>query len=209
MKTILIATTNKAKLEELLMGTKLLKEIGIGIVTLNDVKIRDEPNETGKTFCENSLIKAKFYAKKTGLPTIADDGGLMIPYLNNEPGVKSRRWLGYDASDQELIDYTLKKLHGLPKEKRFAYLQTCLCFFDPNSKKIFFEEENIKGYIAEKPSGKATFGYPFRALFIVKKFNKYYDELTSKEHQQINHRLIALKRLIKKLISDKIISCLT
>ena len=199
MKKILIATTNRAKLEELIIGVNPLKNHGIKIYTLNDVGLKEKPEETGQTFCENAKIKAQFYAKKTNLSTIADDGGLIIPYLNNEPGVKSRRWLGYEATDKELIEYTLERLKNVPKEKRIAYLWVCLCFFDPISKKIFFEEENIKGYIAEKPSGRATFGYPFRALFIVEKFNKYYDELTEKEHQQINHRLIALKRLIKKI----------
>jgi len=199
MKKILIATTNKAKLEEIKNRLKFFLKQNIKLLTLNDVGVEEKPEEKGINFCENARIKAQFYAEKTSLPTLADDGGLIIPYLNNEPGVKSRRWLGYEAKDEELINYTLERLKNVPKEKRKAYLQVCLCFFDPSSKKIFFEEENIKGFIAEKPSGKTTFGYPFRALFIVKKFNKYYDQLTSKEHQQINHRLLALKRLIKKI----------
>jgi len=199
MKKILIATTNKAKLEEIKNGLKPLLKQKIKLLTLTDVEVEKKIEESGKTFCENAKIKAEFYAKKTGLPTLADDGGLLIPYLNNEPGVKSRRWLGYEASDDKLINYTLERLKNVPKEKRKAYLQACLCFFDPKTEKILFEEEKIEGFIAEKPSGKATFGYPFRALFMVKKFNKYYDELSKKEHQQINHRLIALKRLIKKI----------
>lgn len=200
MKKILIATTNKAKLEEIKNGLKPLLKQKIKLLTLTDVGVEEKPEESGKTFCENAKIKAKFYAKKTNLPTLADDGGLLIPFLKNEPGVRSRRWLGYEASDEELINYTLERLKNVPKEKRTAYLQVCLCFFDPKTKKIFFEEEKIEGFIAKKPSGKKTFGYPFRALFIVKKFNKYYNELTKKEHQQINHRLIALNRLTKKIL---------
>jgi Xanthosine triphosphate pyrophosphatase len=200
MKKILIATTNKAKLEEIKNGLKPLLKQKIKFLTLTDVRVEEKPKESGKTFCENAKIKAEFYAQKTGLPTLADDGGLLIPYLNNEPGIKSRRWLGYEASDEELINYTLERLKNVPKEKKIAYLQVCLCFFDPKTKKIFFEEEKIEGFIAKKPSGKATFGYPFRALFIVKNFNKYYDELSKKEHQEINHRLIALKRLTKKIL---------
>jgi len=199
MKKILIATTNKAKLEEIKNGLKSLLKQKINLLTLTDVGVEEKPEEKGKTFCENAKIKAKFFAKKTNLPTLADDSGLIIPYLNNEPGVKSRRWLGYEATDQELINYTLERLKNTPQEKRKAYLQVCLCFFDPLSQKIFFEEEKIEGFIAEKQIEKVTFGYPFRSLFIVKKFNKYYDELTEKEHQQINHRLIALKKLIKKI----------
>jgi XTP/dITP diphosphohydrolase len=199
MKKILIATTNKAKLKEIKNGLKPLLKQKIKLLTLTDVGVEEKPEESGKTFCENAKIKAKFYAKKTNIPTLADDGGLLIPFLNNEPGVRSRRWLGYEASDDELIKYTLERLKNVPKGKRIAYLQVCLCFFDPKTKKIFFEEEKIEGFIAKKPSGKKTFGYPFRALFMVKKFNKYYEELNKEEHQQINHRLAALKKLIKKI----------
>ena len=199
MKKILIATTNKAKLKEIKNSLKPLLKQKIKLLTLTDVGVEEKPEESGKTFCENAKIKAKFYAQKTGLPTLSDDGGLLIPFLNNEPGVRSRRWLGYEASDDELINYTLERLKNVPKEKRIAYLQVCLCFFDPKTKKIFFEEEKIEGFIEKIPSGKKTFGYPFRALLIVKKFNKYYDELNKEEHQQINHRLAALKKLIKKI----------
>lgn len=199
MKTLLLATHNKAKLEELRLGVKSLEKKGIQIVSLNDVKVTKDPEETSKTFRDNAFLKARFYATLTNLPTIADDGGLLIPYLNNAPGVRSRRWLGYDASDEELITHTLIHLRGVEKAQRTAYLQTCLCFFYPHTKKTVFEEEKIKGYIAEKPSGRATNGYPFRALFIVEQYNKYYDELTEKENHVINHRLIALKKLIRKI----------
>jgi len=199
MKKILIATTNQAKLEEIKIGLKPLLKQKIKFLTLTDVGVEEKPQESGKTFRENAKIKAEFYAKKTNLPTLADDGGLIIPYLNNEPGVRSRRWLGYEATDKELINYTLERLKNVSKKNRLAYLRVCLCFFNPKTQEIFFEEESIKGFITEKPSNKPTFGYPFRSLFIVKKFNKYYDELTKKEHQQTNHRLIALKKLIKKI----------
>jgi len=198
---LLIATHNQAKLKELRLGLKPLEKLKIVLVSLNDLKIDKEPEETGKTFCENAFLKAKYYSDLTGLSIIADDGGLIIPYLNNAPGVKSRRWLGYEASDQKLIQYTLLHLRGVIRTNRIAYLQTCITFYDPKTKKSFYETEKIKGYIADKPSGKATNGYPFRALFIIDKFNKYYDELTEEEHNEINHRLIALKQLVKKIQS--------
>jgi XTP/dITP diphosphohydrolase len=200
MKKILIATTNCAKLEELIIGLKSLEKQKIKVLTLSDVKVGDkEPEETGKTFQENAFIKAKFYTDLTHLPVLSDDGGLVIPYLKGEPGVKSRRWLGYDATDEELIKFALSNLRGCTGSKRTDYLKTCLCFYHSKTNSIFFEEEKIKGHIAEKPSGKPTKGYPFRAIFIVDKFNKYYDELTEKEHQQVNHRLVALKRLTKRI----------
>ncbi len=204
-RTLLLATHNQAKLEELKIGIKPLIKKGVKIVTLSDLNIKQNPKETGKNFEENAKLKAKFYGDLTGYPTIADDGGLIIHYLNNEPGVKSKRWLGYEASDEELIAHTLKRLKGLSKQKRLAYLQTCLCFYNPSTRIYLCRQEKIKGYIAQKPSGKATDGYPFRALFIVDKYNKYYDELTEEEHLQINHRLKALRRLIDKLFDISII----
>lgn len=203
MKRLLIATHNKAKLEELKFGLKELKEYGIKLLSLNDVGVEKEPEEVGSNFKENSELKAKYYSELTNLPTIADDGGLIIPYLNNAPGVKSKRWPGYEASDEELIHFTLDKLKDCSKSKRTAFLETCVTFFTPSNKKgrqIFFEQEKIKGRIADTPTGRPTNGYPFRALFIVDEFNKYYDELTEKEHQIINHRYRALKKLSKRII---------
>jgi len=206
MKSLLIATHNQAKLEELKIGLKDFENQGIKLLTLNDVGVEEKPDESGKTFRENSRIKTQFYGRKVMLPTIGDDGGLVIPYLNNGPGVKSRRWPGYEATDEELINYTLLHLRGVAQADRTAFLVVNLCFFDPRTNKTIYEEEKIKGHIAEKPSNKPTNGYPFRALFIVDEFNKprsnrskYYDELTEEEHDKINHRLKALKRLVKKI----------
>ena len=210
MKTILIATHNQAKLSELKLGLENLEKLGIKIVSLNDLKIKDKPLETGKTFQENAEIKARFYGDLTKYPTISDDGGLVIPYLNNGPGVKSRRWLGYEATDEELINYTLLHLKGVKKADRTAYLETCICFYslvspnpqgsrNPEGSVMICEQEKIKGYIAEKPSSRRIKGYPYRALLIIDKFNKYYDDLTEKEHNEINHRLKALKRLVKRI----------
>ncbi len=199
MKRLLIATHNPAKLEELKIGLKELEKLDIKLITLNDVGVEEDPEETGLTFEENSVLKAKFYGKLTNLPTIADDGGLVIPYLKGGPGVKSKRWPGYEASDQELIDFTLYNLRGCMGTKRTAYLETCISFFDPKTNRVLFEQEKVKGFIAEKPTGRATNGYPFRALFIVSEFNKYYDELTPDEHDRINHRFKALKTLTKRI----------
>jgi XTP/dITP diphosphohydrolase len=200
VKKILIASGNPGKIAEIKIGLQKLKSFGIDILTLNDVKVGEyKPEENGKTFKDNAIIKAKFYAYLTRLPVVSDDGGLIIPYLNNEPGVKSKRWLGRDATDLELIEYTLYNLRGCTGSKRIAFLETCLCFYNPQTGKAIFETEKISGYISEVPFSKRTTGYPFRAVFIVDKFNKYYDELTEVEHQQVNHRLIALKRLTKKI----------
>ena len=201
MKQILLATHNKAKLGELKLGTKELENNNWKVLSLHDVNIHQDPEETGKTFEENAILKAKFYAYLSGIPTIADDGGLMIPFLNNDPGVKSKRWLGRDATDEELIQHTLLHLRGVKKIDRTAYLQTCLCYFNPLTNQVLTRIDRIKGHIALKKSGRPTEGYPYRALFVVEEFNKYYDELTDQEHHAINHRLKALRWLVDKILS--------
>jgi len=191
---LLIGTTNRAKKKEIIKVLKNSKINQISFVSVNDLNIKDSPEETGKTICENADIKSKHYGNLTNLPTIGDDGAFTIPILNNQPGVRSRRWLGYQASDKELIDYTLKRLEKIPRTKRTAYLETCICFYNPQTKEKFFSQEKIKGYIAEKPTKDRIKGYPYRALFIVEKYNKYYDQLTDKEHNKINHRFKAIKK---------------
>lgn len=198
---LLIATHNPGKINELKNGLSSLKIAGIEVTTLNDVGVGDEPEETGATFKDNALLKAKYYSEKTGLPTIADDGGLVIPYLNGEPGVKSSRWLGYKATDEELIAHTLHRLQKAKGTDRKAYLELVLCFYDPAAKSTEFETERISGTIVDTPSKKSQKGFPYRAILIVDRFNKYYDELSRDEHEKINHRLIALKRLTPKILS--------
>ena len=199
---ILIATFNKGKqLEHKGILLRLAKKTNkdLTIVLPEDLGIRDKVEETGKTFEDNSLLKAKLYFERSGVPAIADDGGLEIPVLNNEPGVLSRRWLGYEADDEKLITYTLKRLEKYKrKEDRRAYLTVCVTYYD--GKRMFQETEKIDGYIAEKASPNYIKGYPFRALFIVLPLEKYLDKLTTEEHAKYNHREKALSRLWEKIV---------
>lgn len=196
---VLIATHNPAKFAELKKGLSPLEQKGVEIVSLKDLEIETEPKETGRTFEENALTKAKFYSKLCSLPTISDDGGLGIESLDGEPGVKSRMWLGREASDEELIEYTLERLKDLSKAKRGGYFETAVCFYDPQTGTHFIEKERIRGYFAEKPSPRRIKGYPFRSLFVIDRLNKYYDELTADEHEKVNHRLKAVRRLVQKI----------
>ena len=204
MKKLLVATHNPAKQKEIF---DILKKYlpDITLVSLKNLKIAKEAEEYGRDFEENAFIKAKFYSSLTGLPTLADDGGLIIPVLNNEPGVRSRRWLGYEATDEELIEYTLKRLKNFKGKERTAYLETCICFYHPSKKIVLFSYGKIAGYIADKPSKKGLKGYPYRSLFVVDKFQKYYSELTQEEHSKINHRETTLKKLAKELKKLKLL----
>lgn len=203
MKKLLVATKNPAKLEEFKM---FLKDFPLKVVGLADLGINDSFEEIGKTFAENAKAKALFYSKKTGLPTLADDGGIEIEALDGEPGIKSRRWIDgkTDAKDEDLIKYALARLKNVPLSKRQARFRAVLALAIPGGK-IYLSEGVIKGVIAEKPLIKRKEGYPYRSLFYLPQIEKYYfeDELTDKETQKFNHRAKALKKL-RKVIQSKL-----
>ena len=203
MKKLLIATTNPGKLNEI---KSFLKDLPLELVSLTDLGISQRATEDGVSFEENSLKKANFYAQISHLPTIADDGGLEIDYLKGEPGVKSRRWInGLEASDEELINFTLKKLKGLPLKNRKAQLRAVLALVLPDGEK-YLSEGKIRGIIAVKPyNSKRTAGFPFRSLLYLPGLKKFYneDDLTEEENLKYNHRgkaLVKLKKIIKKLL---------
>lgn len=194
---IFIATFNPGKQKE--FKRILSNNANLKIYFPQNLKITEEVEETGKTFEENSALKAKFYFNIAKIPTIADDGGLEIESLGGAPGVKSRRWLGYKGTDSELLDHALEKLKKYKNnDERTAAMKVCLTFFDGEN--IFQESDKINGFIAKKPNNNYPKGYPFRGLFIVLPINKYYDDLTVTEHKKYNHRERALNRLWKRII---------
>ncbi len=191
MPKILIATKNSGKAREI--GDFLVKE-GIEIASLADFPDVPDVLETGQTFLENAELKARAYFAATGLPCIADDAGIEIEALSGEPGVKSRRWLGYEMSDEALVAYSLGRLHGLSHEKRGARLVVELVFFD--GREVYSARAWIQGHIAESAPLEIEKGYPFRSIFVVNHFGKLYKDLTEDEHELINHRRDALRRLV-------------
>ncbi len=200
MIRLLIGTGNVGKYKEIYRAIQTTLPHTFHLCSLTDLKITDEPDETGKTFEENSRIKANFYTALSGLPTIADDGGLEIDALNGEPGIHSRRWPGYKATDEELMAYALKQMKGIPLEKRRAKLTTCISFSDRKNSIFLQESKSIDGYISEKPSHHREEGYPYKSLFIVTKYNKYYGDLSIAEHEAINHRRHALTQLLTRVL---------
>lgn len=198
MKKLLLATKNPGKVLEYRV---ILKDLPIELVTLKDLDIKDDVEEDGVTFQENAIKKVKFYSDLTDLPTIAEDSGLEIDYLNGEPGVKSRRWPGYEASDEELIKMTLDKLKGVPEEKRGAQLRVVIAVAINKEIKTF--EGILRGVITEKPVSEIIPGYPFRAIFYLPEINKVLGELTMAEEAKVAHRIKAFKEalpMIKKYL---------
>jgi len=197
MKKLLIATTNQGKIAEY---TAIFKELNITLelLTLRDLNINADMEETGETFEENAIAKAKFYYNLSKMPTLSDDAGLEIDYLKGEPGVHSRRWPGYTASDEELMNIALEKLQGVPKEKRGAQLKAVvgLCF--PEDENVYTFEGILRGSIAEKSIGKVIPGYPFRSIFIPEDSDRYLGEAGI-----VTHRKQAIEKalpLIKKYL---------
>ena len=207
MIKILIATKNPGKAREM----KIFLGSGFEIVCLADLPNTPDIEENGNTFEENALLKARFYFDWSGIPSVADDAGLEIDYLNGEPGVLSRRWPsfteasegrpGSEKTDEELINLALEKLKGVPKEKRTARLRTVGLYYD--GKNTLSRTASVEGYITEDYCGHCEKGYPFRSIFWIPKFSKLYQDLTHEEHEEINHRKVVYGQLAQDIATLK------
>lgn len=203
MKKLLIATHNPGKLEEL---TMLLSEYPLELVSLSDVGIHEDIEETGTTYQENSQKKARFYAQKSGLPALSDDGGLEIAALGNKPGIHSKRWLGPQTTEQELITHMKKIAKELPDDNRAARFTTVISLALPTGN-VWSVQGTVAGIIAKKISIKKSPGYPYRSFFFLPYLNKYYfeSELTPEEQQEYNHRVKAIRQLQQILKNELLV----
>lgn len=200
MKKLLIATKNPGKLKEI---SKFLSDLELEIISLKDINLKGDVEENEETYLGNSQKKAHFFAERSDLPTIADDGGLEIDALNGEPGIHSRRWLGYEASDEELIDKMKKVSKTLPKNKLGARFIDVISFALPNGK-IWSNGGELRGIIKYNPRLKILEGYPYRSFFFIPQIKKYYheNELTHEEEQVYNHRYKALSKIRRIIIRE-------
>ena len=195
MRKLLIATTNPSKFNE---AKGVFEEDGLEILGLKDFPQIKQVPETGETFEENAVIKAKGYFSQALIPCIADDGGLAVDYLDGAPGVHSNRWLGHPASDLELAETILKKLEGVLQEKRTARLGGFIVFWD--GKNLLKEENYIEGYISERIMDEVKPGFPYRPILMIPQFNKPYSALTHEEHELVNFRRKNLRALKPKIL---------
>jgi XTP/dITP diphosphohydrolase len=195
--TILIATHNKGKIQEF---SRFLQDTDFTVVSLSDLSLHEDVSEDGKTYEENSQKKAVYYAKKSGIPALSDDGGLEVSALNGEPGIKSRRWLGHDATDEELIKHMQKVAESLPENNRYAKFVTVVSFALPDGK-IWSQRGEVEGIIIKEPFLKMNPGYPYRSFFYLPTLKKYYHEndLAEKEMQEYNHRYKAFLKLLPQI----------
>ena len=189
IETIVLASHNRNKAQEIqmLLGNQFH-------VILQQAFDIPPIEETGSTFEENALLKAKAVYDIIGLPVIGDDSGLEVVALNNQPGVYSSRFAGDNASDDDNIDKLLKKMHNIPTEKRTARFRCVVAFLGTSSddQPVFFEGE-WAGYIAKERTGKNGFGYD--PVFVDLQSNLTAAELESDQKNKISHRGMAMQSL--------------
>ena len=192
---LLIGTNNKGKYKEI----KDLLPKYIKTHSTSEFKLKS-PSENGLTFTENSIIKSKYFSKKTKLICLADDSGLEIDILDKSPGIYSARWGGKKGDFKKAINKVYKELSKKDKNWKFKKIKArficalSICYLD---KKIASVLGKIEGHISEKPKGKNGFGYD--PIFIPKNKRKTFGEMSSLQKYKIDHRLNAFKKIKKFL----------
>ena len=186
---ILIGTHNKGKFKEIsdLLPRNIVKisPISLGI---------ESPEETGKTFSENSLLKAKFFYEKSNIVTLSDDSGLEVECLNNEPGIYSSRWADEFGGFDNAMTEILKRVKKINKGTKASFTSSLTIYLD--NKKIITEVGKIDGKISEK---KGLNGFGYDPIFIPNGHTKTFAEMEYKDKLLIDHRYIAYKKLEKKI----------
>lgn len=194
----LIATHNMKKREEL---HRILSPLGINVFIATEKGINlSEVEETGETFEENALLKARSGCKESGMPCIADDSGLMVDALDGRPGVYSARYMGEDTPYDEKMRGLLKELENVPDEKRTARFLSCAAVVFPDGRE-YTVTGVCEGKIGHAPCGNNGFG--FDPVFFVG--DKSFAELSSEEKDSISHRgnsLRALKEKLSEIITE-------
>ncbi len=189
---IVLATNNKHKLQEVRAYLAPHKMVVYG---LNDLNLRpEEVEENGQNYFENALLKAKAVAKLTDLPIIADDSGLEIEALNNEPGLHSARYAESLGGHANAIQEILKRLKD--KDNRKARFVCDIVLINDGDKPLLFEGI-AEGEIADAPKGEGGFGYD--PVFHSYEVNKMFSELTQEEKNKVSHRGKALYKLLTYL----------
>jgi XTP/dITP diphosphohydrolase len=191
---LLLATNNKGKVREY---KSLLREIPFEIVTPSELGITTEIEETGDSFEENARLKATALARESGLLSLADDSGLEVEALGGEPGARSHRYAGEDATDDDRISYLLVKLSNVPEGKRSARFRCVIAIAAPDGAVELCSGE-CPGFITTEPRGYNGFGYD--PVFYLPELGKTMAELTPEEKNKISHRARAAEKAREVLL---------
>ena len=192
---LLIGTNNKGKYKEI----KDLLPKNIKTYSTSEFKLKS-PRENGQTFEENSVIKSKYFSKKTKLICLADDSGLEIDLLDKSPGIYSARWAGKTGDFKKAISKVYRELAKRDKNWKYKKVKArficvlSICYLD---KKIASVLGKVEGFISSVPKGNNGFGYD--PIFIPKNKKKTFGEMSSSQKYKIDHRFIAFKKIKKFL----------
>jgi len=186
---LLLASQNPGKLAEM---KQLCGGLPFRVVGLEELGILEAPEETGTTFIENAVIKGRYYARRAGLLTVADDSGLSVEALGGAPGLYSARFGGEGATDRDRNAFLLERLEGVPGERRGARFTSAVVVV--REEEVLFQvEESVEGRSAEAPRGPGGFGYD--PLFFYPPFGRTFGEVPRAEKDKVSHRGKAFARL--------------
>lgn len=195
---LIFATQNQGKLKEI---KAILKDLTIEVLNTEQAGITEEIKEDGKTLKDNALKKAKYVAKKTKEWALADDTGIFIQALDGKPGIMSSRWAGKKATDEKIINFTLKKMKDVPFDQRQAYFQTIAALAAPDGRTWTFEGK-INGQITLEPKGTPRKNLPYDLIFIPQGLTKTFAEIPVEQKNLLSHRAQAFAKL-KKFLKEK------
>ena len=203
-RRLLVATRSRHKLRELQALLHLRPDTVL--VSPDDLGIPGEPDESGETFETNARIKARYYARLSGLPTIADDSGIEVEALGGGPGVRTRRYAGPDATDEVNNAKLLGALRGLPTDERGARYVCVLALVLPaeggahGGIATVIRRGTCRGRIAEAPRGEGGFGYdPIFEPWPERAGGRTLGEWTAAEKNRVSHRARAARRMAVEL----------
>lgn len=192
---VILASNNKHKLEEI---RKITAPLGYEVISQSEAGCNFDVEETGTTFEENAVLKAKAVYEKMKMPVISDDSGLEVDYLNGAPGVYSHRYAGENATDADRCAKLLSELSGIEKEKRTARFVCVICFIDENGAETVIRG-TCEGYIGTEPLGDNGFGYDPVFMYGERSFA----EISAEEKNSVSHRADALRKFSETIKNKK------
>jgi XTP/dITP diphosphohydrolase len=194
-RTLVIATRNSGKLREF---RNLLQPLGSTVLSLSDLSLDAEPEESGGSFAENAQLKAIEYSRFTPFPVLADDSGLEVAALGGAPGIRSARYAGEGASDTDRIQKLLTEIQksGGRRDARFV----CALALAQEGMVLNEAEGDCAGIIIDELRGANGFGYD--PIFLFPQLNKTFAELSEQEKNQHSHRAKAVASLLRQLQSE-------
>lgn len=195
MRTLLVATTNEHKLSEF---RAIFSDLPFRVLSLRDVGLDMDVEETGTSFAENAQLKAQAYARASGMLTLAEDSGLEIDALDGAPGIFSARFAGRDTPYEERFRLILDRLKALPEKPRTARFHSAIALAEPSGH-MSTVEATIEGVIADSPRGTHGFGYD--PIFLVPELGKTTAEIAPEHKNRISHRARAAQSA-RKLLED-------